>query len=190
MKWMYLTMIVNYWYFDDDCVCEKCGEAWKRPRFISVGHDHFLHQKWKISKNRHVHVVRNLTLNGLIILDWLLLHSQSILGVVQKYRINFYYTIAWQPRRRKFQRETHTQWINAMFAFAKLLCTQSVDKTWYVYIYMYITLLALIKITEDKQNLVCNNSWFKLQPAVILQNGSITAGCFFNIRLMKTIFCL
>ena len=54
---------------------------------------------------------------------------------------------------------------------------------------IYIIPLALIQLTEDKQNLVCNNWWLKIQPAVILQNWSITAGCNSNNQLFQTRFC-
>ena len=61
---------------------------------------------------------------------------------------------------------------------------------------IYVIPLSFIQLTENKQNLVCNNWYLKLQPAVILQNLSITAskhpivpnrflfitaGCYFNI---------
>ena len=53
---------------------------------------------------------------------------------------------------------------------------------------VYIIPLVLIQLTEDKQNLVCNNWWLKIQPAVILQNWSITAGCNSNNQLFETRF--
>ena len=33
---------------------------------------------------------------------------------------------------------------------------------------IYIIPLTLIQLTDKKQNLVCNNWWLKLQPAVML----------------------
>ena len=55
---------------------------------------------------------------------------------------------------------------------------------------IYITPLTLIQFTVHEQNIVCNNWWLKLQPAVILQNWSITAGCNSNNQLLQTRFCL
>ena len=40
---------------------------------------------------------------------------------------------------------------------------QSMDKA-------YIVPLDLIQLTDEKQNLVCNNWWLELQPAAMLQN--------------------
>ena len=53
---------------------------------------------------------------------------------------------------------------------------------------IYIIPLTLIQLIEDEQNLVCNNWWLKLQPSVILQNWSITAGCSSNNRLLQKNF--
>ena len=53
---------------------------------------------------------------------------------------------------------------------------------------IYIILLTLIQLTENKQNLICNNWWLKIQPAVILQNWSITAGYNSNNQLLLTRF--
>ena len=54
---------------------------------------------------------------------------------------------------------------------------------------IYTKPLALIQLTEDKQNLVCNNMWLKLQQAVILQNWSITADCNSDNQLFQIRIC-
>ena len=54
---------------------------------------------------------------------------------------------------------------------------------------IYIIPLTLIQFTVHEQNIVRNNWWLKLQPAVILQNCRLTAGCNSNNQLFQTRLC-
>ena len=54
---------------------------------------------------------------------------------------------------------------------------------------IYIVSLALIQLTDNKQNLVCNYWLLKWQPAVMSKNWGITAGCDSKNLLFQTTFC-
>ena len=72
-----------------------------------------------------------------------------------------------------FRKELFLSALSAFFSildFIPCSCQSTVSGQNTIGIYIYIILLALIQYTAYKQNMVSNNQWLKLQPALKKEN--------------------